>query len=179
MKKVMNSFEEIDEVHIFSNHTLDVDDINNLATQLAETFNINIEYCIVQNGTTLQNTIAGNIASENIAALYSGENNGTNYVLEIGEAALFISNQILVYNLATIESFEMLTEKNNLISNSYYKKIIDELHSLGATEIFFAQDSNEIRSLKQSDLTFEQYSELVKANSKYFTLHTNILVDNN
>jgi hypothetical protein len=179
----LKSFEEMDDVQIFSNHNLNITDINALATHLAEVFNVNIEYVVYQNGTTLQNTISGNILSEHISALYEGEKNNTNYVLEIGEAALFISNNIIVYNLATIESFEMLlenhnSEKDNLLSDNYFKKIIEELNQLGATEIFFAEDTNEIRTLKLSENTFEQYAAFVKANTNYFTIQTNTIAEN-
>ncbi len=180
----MKSFEDMEDLQIFSNHNLDINDINTLATQLAEVFNVNIEYVVHQNGTTLQNTIAGNILSEDISALYEGQKNGTNYVLEIGEAALFISNQIIVYNLATIESFEMLlenhnSETDNLLSDSYFKKIIEELNQLGATDIYFAEDINEIRELKLFEYTFEEYAAFVKANTNYFTIQTNTISENN
>lgn len=180
----MKSFEDINDVQIFSNHNLDTTDINALATQLAEAFNVNIEYVIYQNGTTLQNTIAGNLLSEYISPLYDGENNGTNYVLKIGEASLFISNQIIVYNLATIESFKTLLSKNNsetdnLFSYFYYKQIIEKLNQLGATEIYFAQDTNQIRALKLSEHTFEQYVALVKSNTNYFTIQSNTIVAKN
>lgn len=180
----MKSLEEMDDIQIFSNHNLDINDINALAIQLADVFNVNIEYVVYQNGTTLQNTIAGNILSEDISALYEGEKNDTNYVLEFGEAALFISNDIIVYNLATIESFEMLLEKSNsetdnLLSDSYYKKIVEELNLLGASQIYFAEDTNEIRTLKLSENTFEEYTAFVKSNTNYFTIQTNTIAENN
>lgn len=180
----MKSLEEMDDVQIFSNHNLDITDVNALATQLAETFKVNIDYVVYQNGTTLENIIAGNILSEDISHLYEGEKNGTNYILEIGDSALFISNQIIIYHLATIESFERLLDKNNsetdnLLSHFYYKEIIKDLNSLGATEIFIAQDTNEIRALKLSENTFEQYAAFVKANTNYFTILTNTIAENN
>lgn len=179
----MKSLEEMDDVQIFSNHNLDITDVNALATQLAEVFNVNIEYNVYQNGITLENIIAGNKLSEDLSGLYDGERNGTNYILEIGEAALFISNNIIVYNLATIESFEMLlenhnSETDNLLSDSYFKKIIKELTQLGATEIYFAKETNDIRALKLSENTFEQYAAFVKANTNYFTIHTNTIAEN-
>jgi len=54
----MNSFEE-DNLHLFCNHNLNTNDVNKLAEELASVFKINIEYNVVQNGETLQNTIAG------------------------------------------------------------------------------------------------------------------------
>lgn len=180
----MKSFEDMNDVQIFSNHNLDITDINALATQLAETFKVNVEYVVFQKGVTLDNMIAGNILSEHISALYQGEKNGTNYVLEMGEASLFIGNDIIVYNLATIESFEMLlenynSETDNLFSDSYFKKIIEELNQLGATDIYFAEDINEIRELKLFEYTFEEYAAFVKANTNYFTIQTNTIAVNN
>jgi hypothetical protein len=166
----MNSFEEEDNLHIFCNHKLNTNDVNKLAEQLAEVFKINIEYCVDQNGETLQNIIAGNIASENISNLYNGENNGTDYVLEIGEEALFISNHILVYNGITMESFDELSEIKNVLSDSYFKKNIAELKALGATEIVFAEENNAIKALKIAEHTYDEYFTAVKANTKYFTV---------
>lgn len=166
----MNSIEEEDNLHIFCNHKLDISDVNKLAEQLAEVFKINIEYSVYQKGETLQNTIAGNIASENISNLYNGEKNGTDYVLEIGEEALFISNHILVYNGITMESFDELSEIKNALSDSYLKKTISQLKALGATEIVFAEENNAIKALKIAEHTYDEYFTAVKANTKYFTV---------
>lgn len=166
----MNSIEEEDNLHIFCNHKLDISDVNKLAEQLAVVFKINIEYSVYQKGETLQNTIAGNIASENISNLYNGEKNGTDYVLEIGEEALFISSQILVYNGITMESFDELSEIKNALSDSYLKKTISQLKALGATEIVFAEENNAIKALKIAEHTYDEYFTAVKANTKYFTV---------
>lgn len=165
----MNSFEE-DNLHLFCNHNLNTNDVNKLAEELASVFKINIEYNVVQNGETLQNTIAGDSTSENISNLYNGEKNGTDFVLEIGDEALIISNEILVYNTITMESFEELSEIKNTISDSYLNNTIVELKALGATEIVFAEENNVIRNLKIDEHSFEQYFAAVKANTKYFTV---------
>lgn len=171
----MANIEEMDDVHIFCNHNMDINDVNSLATRLAETFKINIEYVFYQNGSTIQNLIAGDVSSEYVTPLYDGEKNGTNYILEIGDSALFISNQIIIYNLPTIESYKLLSENYNLLSDSYYKNILEELFLLGANDVYFAEDNDEIRSYKTIEHTFEEYATLIKSNTKYITINKNSL----
>lgn len=165
----MNSFEE-DNLHIFCNHKLEINDVNKVAEELAKAFNINIEYVVVQKGETLQNTIAGDIKSDNISILYNGEKNGADYVLEIGEEVLLISDQILVYNTITRESFEELAEMKNSLTDSYLNNTITALKALGATEVVFAEDNNAIKNLKIADHTYNQYFTEVKRHTKYFTV---------
>jgi hypothetical protein len=165
----MNSFEE-DNLHLFCNHNLNTNDVNKLAEELASVFKINIEYNVVQNGETLQNTIAGESTSENISNLYNGEKNRTDFVLEIGDEALFISNEILLYNTITRESFEELSEIKNTLLDSYLKNTIVALKALGATKIVFAEGNNVIKKLRIAEHTFDQHLTAVKANTKYFTV---------
>ena len=165
----MNSFEE-DNLHIFCNHKLEINDVNKLAENLAKAFKTNIEYVVVQNGETLQNIVAGDIENENISHLYNGEKNGTDYVLEIGEEALFISRQILVYNRITIENFEEIAEIKNSLTKSYLRNMLTALKALGATEIVFAEENNAIKNLKIAEFTYQQYFTEVKTHTKYFTV---------
>ncbi|MFK7031894.1 hypothetical protein [Flavobacterium oreochromis] len=155
------------ETIIFSNHTLDTSHIENLANQLASVLNLNIEICEYQNGTTIQNTISGNILSEDISYLSSNQLGKSKYVLEIGEAALLISDEILMYDLPLQTEFNSINPDN---LNSFFMSISNELKSLGASEIIIAEDSITARELNQSELTFNEFKKAITKNSKYFKL---------
>lgn len=178
-KKNMRNFEEQEEAQLFCKHSLDLSDIEVLTNQLATKLKLNIEYNAVQNGVTLQNTIIGNASSEVVSNLFCNNNESLEYVLEIGNAALLISKEIIVYALPSNEIFRSLqkvhkNESNGLHATGYFRLIFEELAALGATEVLFAEENEAIRSLKVPTYTYEAYSAIIKESTNYFTEPTQI-----
>jgi len=180
----IKNFEELEEVHIFCNHKLDINSIELVAEQLASKLKLNIEYNCVQDGKTLQNTIVGESTSEIVTNLFCNDAEKSEYVFELGNAALLISKEIIIYELPTNELFKTLNkihtkEKNSLHTTEYFKCIFEELAALGVEEVVFAEDNETIRSLKASELTFNEYTAIVKQSGNYFTVPTQISIENN
>ncbi|MFK7059735.1 hypothetical protein V3Q90_06315 [Flavobacterium oreochromis] len=155
------------ETIIFSNHTLDTSHIEKLANQLAYTLKFNIEFNEYISGETIQNTIGGNLENDVVAYLSSNLLGKSKYVLEVGEATLLISSEIISYDLPLHTSLDSF---NHLQLNETFSMIINELKALGATEIIIAEDSITARELNQSELTFNEFKKAITKNSKYFKL---------
>lgn len=156
------------ETIIFSNHNLDTSDIQKLAEKLATSLKLNIEICEYENGETLQNTIGGNLESEEMYYLNTNDLGASKYVLEMGEAALLISDEIITYDLPI---YTPLDTFNPTQLDNTHTVVIKELKALGATEIVYAEDSETARSLNQSNITFDEFKAAVTKNSNYKIIH--------
>ncbi len=156
------------ETIIFSNHNLDTSDIQKLAEKLATSLKLNIEICEYENGETVQNTIGGNLESEELYYLNANDLGASKYVLEMGETALLISDEIITYDLPI---YTPLDTFNPAQLDKTHTVVIKELKALVATEIVYAEDSETTKSLNQSNISFEEFKAAVTKNSNYKIIH--------
>ncbi|MES2239407.1 MAG: hypothetical protein V4497_04030 [Bacteroidota bacterium] len=166
------------EAKIISKHNLDCSTLENLANDIANRLNCNIEYGQYQNENGKHNYVAlGTVeVKENgiMSTLYDLRNNKNsdyNFVLELGEEAKVIYKDFVEFMPAWEEQYEnvaSINNKNGLANNSLYNRIFDELQKLGADIVYFIKDAYTPALAIPENAIFDNYLTTVQQNATFF-----------
>ncbi|UOK43402.1 MULTISPECIES: hypothetical protein [Flavobacterium] len=170
----MEDFEAI----IVGKHNLNIANVEALAKDIAHRLNINIEYGFHDNGFRETGKII-NHPNEVVYRLTDQKNinQQCNYVLELGDEAKIIYQEIISLQLPRTEDYRTLIKlhknyDNGLAHFEYFAIYFEELKKLGAAKIYVIDTSNtsatDIDFGDEIKYTWEEYTNLVKANCNYF-----------
>lgn len=168
------------EAKIISKHNLDVSSIENLAKDIANRLNSNVEYgeySVSENGHEfkLLDKITKNQGGI-FSTLYDLKNNKTSnydYVLELGEEAKLIYKDMISFIPPWEEKYQNVKSNYNLgklITDSYYSGVFQELHNFGADKVVFIEESNQHNVSIKHDQTWENYINHIQKNGEFFTV---------
>lgn len=167
-----------EESKIISTHNLDCSSLENLAKDIADRLDCNIEYGyhqihdgqheFVQFGTVEINS------NGNTATIYDLTNDDTsecNYIVEQGEEAKLIYYDIIQVLTPTETEFE--TAFRNFNTNGfkeapYYLNVFKELKKLGADKIYFIKETFEPELDIVEITTSAAYLQTIKEKATYF-----------
>lgn len=170
----MEDFEPI----IIGKHNLNISDVEALANDIAERLNINIEYGYHDNGFQKTDEII-NHPDKQLYRLTDQKNlnQQTQFVLELGDEAKIIYQEIISLQLPFTEDYRSLyklhkNHENGLSHFQYLNFYFEEFKKLGAPKIYFIDTSNAaetgINFGDEGKYTWEEYTNRVKANCNYF-----------
>lgn len=161
-----------EEVKIISTHNLDCASLENLAKDIANRLDCNIEYGYVQNHHGQHEFIQFGSVEVNTKGLtitiYDMTNDDTceyNYIVEQGEEAKLIYYDLIQILPPVALAFETVFDNfnsNGFKEEPYYLGLFDELKKLGADKTYFIKDS------------FEPEMEIIKETTAVAYLQTTI-----
>lgn len=168
------------EAKIISKHNLDCRSLENLAKDISNRLDCNIEYGnyqvnngnreFIQFGDIIVNT------NEVKATLYDMTNDNYsdfNYVLELGEEAKLIFNHLIQLLPPWEVDFDEVFNKYNadvFEEDSYYKSVFEELKTLGADKICFIKDTFKPELTVTAKSTAEKYWESLRTKATFFEI---------
>lgn len=166
------------EAKIISKHNLDCSTLENLANDIANRLNCNIEYGQYQNENGKHNYAAlGTVeVKENgiISTLYDLRNNKNsdyNFVLELGEEAKVIYKDFIDFMPAWMEQYDHalnIFNDNGFINESLYSGVFDELQKLGADKVYFIKDAFTPALTIPENSTLESYLKIIQKETTFF-----------
>jgi hypothetical protein len=167
-----------EEVKIISKHNLDCSSLESLANDIANRLGNNIEYGQYQNvegkHEFVQYGIVEVVENNITTTLYdlrNDENSSHNFVLELGEEAKVIYEDLIEFMPAWEEQYETVESTNNsngLVNDSFYNGVFDELQKLGADKVIFIKNTfiPELGIAKNE--TLENYLKTVQQKTAFF-----------
>lgn len=166
------------ETKIICKHELDYSSLENLANDIAQRLNCNIEYGQYQNNNGKHEFIQLGVVEANpngiISTIYDMRNNNSSeysYVLELGEEAKLIYNSIIQVLPPWEEEFDTVFNNFNsqgFAEESYYLGVFEELKKLGGDKVYFIKDTNEPNLELKNELSFNDYLKLLKDEATFF-----------
>lgn len=167
-----------EEAKIISKHNLDCSSLENLAKDIANRLECNIEYGQYQNQNGKHEFIPfGNVEvnpkgiTTTIYDMTNDKNSEYNYVLELGEEAKLIYNDLIQVLPPWEEEFDTLFDNFNSKGfkvEPYYLGILDELKKLGGDKIYIVKDTSEPELTIKSNVTFLDYLKTIKDKATFF-----------
>ena len=167
-----------EEAKIISQHNLDCSSLENLAKDIANRLNCNIEYGQYQNTNGNHEFVqlgSVELNSKGITTtIYDMSNDNAsayNYVLELGEEAKLIYDNIIHVLPPWEEEFETVFNNFNsqgFMEEPYYLGIFEELKKLGADKVFFIKDSNETELQINNGITAPEFIQQIKDKATFF-----------
>jgi uncharacterized protein with ParB-like and HNH nuclease domain len=167
-----------EEVKIISNHNLDCSSLENLAKDIGNRLDCNIEYGYYQNNKGQHEFVQfGTVevnSNFNITTIYDMTNDDTsvyNYIVEHGEEAKLIYKDIIQVLPPMATEFE--TALNNFNTNRfkeepYFTRVCNELNKLGADTIYFIKETFETELDIMENTTSADYLPTIKDKAMYF-----------
>lgn len=168
------------EAKIISKHNLDSSSLENLAKDIANRLECNIEYGqyqinngkheFIQFGDIVVNP---NGITTTLYDMTNDDNSEFNYVVELGDEAKLIFNDIIELLPPWEEDYEQAFEKfkaNGFKEQSYYTGVFEELKKLGADKVYFIKDNLEPEVTILGQSTLEKYLDTVKAKATFFEI---------
>jgi hypothetical protein len=167
-----------EEAKIISKHKLDCSSLENLAKDIVNRLDCNVEYGRYHNNEGQHEFIQMGLLEVNpkgiTATIYDMKNDNTsefNYVLELGEEAKLIYHDIIHVLPPWEEEFE--TAFNNFKSKGlqnepYYMGVFDDLKKFGADKIYFIKETFEYEIALKLTTSLEDYLIQIKNTATYF-----------
>lgn len=169
---------EEDEAKIISKHNLDCSTLENLANDIANRLDCNIEYGQYQNENGKHHYVAlGTVeVKENgiMSTLYdlrNKENSNSNFVLELGEEAKVIYGDFIEFMPAWEEQYNYalnIFNDNGFVSDSVYSRIFEEFQKLGADKVYIIKDTFTPELAIPENTTMEAYLKQVQKETAFF-----------
>ncbi len=166
------------EAKIISQHNLDCSSLENLANDIANRLNCNIEFGQYQNLNGKHEFIKLGTVTLNskgiITTLYDMTNDNAseyNYVLELGEEAKLIYSDIINILPPWEEDFDRIFNIFNsqeFIEEPYYTGVFDELRKLGSDKVYFIKDNNEPEITIKTKSSTQDYIQQIKDKVTFF-----------
>jgi hypothetical protein len=168
----------IEEAKILSAHNLDCTSLENLAVDISNRLDCNIEYGQYQNENGKHHYVAlGTVKVNENGIMYTlydlreDENSSHNFVLELGEEAKVIYADFIDFMPAWEEQYETIESTNNtkgLPNDSFYNGVFDELQKLGADKVYFIKDTFAPELAIPENATLDNYLTTVQQNTTFF-----------
>ncbi len=173
------------EPFILANHSLDTNNIEVLANDIANRLEINISYKIQDYSSENDNSSDGLRKIEKdknkpYYILFSQTNDYKNtieYYLELGDEAKIITKEIIELQAPFVLRYDKLlqdVENNTIREFDYMDSVLNEFQKLGADEVYFVISKDEYSDAMQigkfNQLTWSELLQVIKEKTKYFTI---------
>lgn len=166
---------------IIAQHDLDTSSLENLAKDIAQRWNYTVEYGAYENQEGQHNFIqygAIELLQSNVmVTLYDtskDKNSLHNFVIEHGEEAKIIYNDIIEIQPPWEEQYQIILEKfqtNKMEMDEYYNGVFEECRKIGALKIYFLKDSFHSSYPIDQETTFLDYMEVIKNKIPFFVVN--------
>lgn len=173
------------EPFILASHSLDTNNIEALATDIANRLGINISYKIhdhsseKENSTDTLRKIEKDITKP-YYILYSQSNENKNtieYYLELGDETRIITKEVIELQAPFVLQYDNLlqdVENNSIREVGYMGSMLNDFQKLGANEVYFFIRKKEYLEAIQighfNHLSWTEFEQMIKEKTNYFTI---------
>lgn len=167
-----------DEVKILSKHNLDCSSLENLAKDIANRLQCNVEFGEYQKIDGLYKFVTNDtiqLSSDEVTitliGLRNDEKTPYNFVIELGDEAKLMYEDFIELQPAWEERFANTLEsfKNDqFASESFYTAIFEKLKKLGADKVYFIKDQVDQDLTIPKKETLDEYLRTIKQKTAFF-----------